>query len=95
MTKVEFDTFRITLMQHYSDMCYNMCQSIRIGKDWKNELFKLYVLGKYIELFIEYNLFLPTEEDTNFFDRTTMKDILQKINIILNTEYEVNFELEV
>lgn len=91
MTISTFNETRISLLTFSSDMCWKMCKKIKIDQDWSNDLYKLYVLNSYIQIFLEFD---PTRlESENFFSVKDMLFIQEKINIMLNTDFALSYIL--
>jgi len=87
----DFNTMRLSLLTFSSDMCWKMCKKINLDQDWSNDLYKLYTLNSYINLLLEYD---PTRtEGENFFNIEDMLFIQEKINILLNTDFALDFIL--
>lgn len=96
MTQLQFDKFREVLLYYYGDLAHKMVQKATIGVPEKlidNDLYILSVLEGYIDIMNEYTLQPLATDDTNFFTRAEMKNIVLKINDILNTNFEIDFVL--
>lgn len=94
MTQEVFDNYRLNIMYYYSDLVHKMVRKATIGSPEKlidNDLYILLTVRGYIDILLEYTLFTEAEEDTNFFDRATMKQFVLKINDIFNTNFELDF----
>lgn len=94
MTQTEYDAFRVNVMWYYADICWKMVNKCQIGtkaQNIDNDLYILSMLRGYIDILLEYTLFYENEEDTNFLSRDKMKEIVLKINDILNTNFEITF----
>jgi hypothetical protein len=91
VTLTDFNNTRLSLLTFSSDICWKMCKKISIGQKWDNDFYKLYTLNRYIDVFLEYD---PTRvEGENFFSVEDMLFIQEKINIMINTNYSLDFIL--
>jgi hypothetical protein len=101
MTKETWDTFRLTLMAYSGGMTTSMVSKLAIDKKstnsnipaWKEDFYCIYVLNRYLDLYLEWNL--PTSEatNTNFFSISDMKVIEGKVNSLLNTNFSYDYIL--
>jgi hypothetical protein len=101
MLKIDFDTFRLTLMAYSGNMTDSMVNKMTIDKrstssnipTWKEDFYCIYVLNRYLDIFLEFNLPTSEETNTNFFSISDMKIIEGKINSILNTNFSNDYIL--
>lgn len=91
MTVDEFNTYRLNLINTSSDLCWKMCKKIKIDQKWNNDYYRLYVLNRYIDLMLEYDI--TRAEGENFLSSDDIMFIQEKINIMLNTDYSGSFVL--
>jgi len=87
----EFNTYRLNLLNTSSDLCWKMCKKIQIDQSWMNDFYRLYVLNRYIDLMLEFDI--TRAEGENFLSSTDMLFIQEKINIMLDTDYTGTFLL--
>lgn len=101
MTKEAYDSFRLTLMAYSGLLADNMVNKMTIDKRstnsnipaWKEDFYCIYVLNRYIDLFLEWELPVDEASNTNFFSISDMKEIEQKLNAILVTNFNYDYIL--
>ena len=93
MTLDEFKAYKINLERNYSDLIYVITKKIKIGKNIAIPMQDLILLNFYIEMILNYNLTLITEENMNYLTSTEMQDIAFYINKMLNQVYNPDFIL--
>ena len=91
MTQDNLDALKLNLRWFYSDLAHQMVKKMEIFSPSDELLYKLLTLKGYCKILDEYTLFGIDVEDTNFFNRDTMKYLLFKINEILNTDFKADF----
>lgn len=107
----DFDNFRLSLLQASGNLTWLMAQ--KIANDVRSEdnnipsylkdLYQIYVLNRYIDIFMDYNPVASGQPDTNFFPATanaqgviapwTMLEFQRRINSILNMDWNLSFIL--
>jgi len=93
MTINAFNNNRLSLLTLSSDLCQKMCNKIKLDQDWNNDLYRLYVLNSYTQIYLEYD---PTRAaGENFFSVDDMLFIQEKINILFNLDFTLDFILVV
>lgn len=98
MTTDQFETQRLIILWYISNIGDTIRKKIRLGQDWKNDFFKLYVVCRYSDIFIEYTPQTQAEYDTeniNFFTVEEMLEIQEKLNELLITDFALDFIIEV
>lgn len=93
MTATEFKIYKINLEKDYSDLIYVISKKIKIGKTIGIPMQDLIILSFHIEMILNYNLPLESEENMNYLDDTQMKDIAFYLNRLLNKVYNPDFIL--
>jgi len=89
MLIADFNSYRLALLDLYSNKVSLMCNKIRIDKDWKNDLFLLKTAKGYIEIMMEYTPIVEGASDSNFFTVPQMQDIQERLNSLFVTDYNV------
>ena len=101
MTKEVFDSLRLSLMAYSGLMTDIMVSKLAIDKRskssnisaWKEDFYCIYVLNRYLDIYLEWNLPISEATNTNFFSLSDMKLIEGKINSILNTNFNYDYIL--
>ena len=100
MTYQDFDNFRLALFEASGDLTWKMAQ--KVGNDvrddnnvplYKQDMFIIYVLNRYIDIMLEYNPVAINVVDTNFFPVSDMLEFQRKINAILDMDWNLDFVL--
>ena len=97
MTLNEFEETRIIIIWYASEWGKQLTDKIKIGQNWQNLFFKLYVLQRYIDILIEYTPQTLSEyniENINFFTVEEMVQIQERINELINTDFALTFILD-
>ena len=96
MLLADFESYRLQLLWYSSDMTDTMRKKIQLGQDWKQDLFKLYVLNRKIDLMLEYKPQTEVDyliENKNFFSVEDMLVQQEQINDLINTDFDLDFYL--
>ena len=96
MTVEELDTFRLTCMWYSSDLTNKLQKQYLLGQNTKPLLFKIYVLNRYLDIFLEYTLQTEAEylvENRNFFTVEEMIELQNKLNDLINTDFNYDWLL--
>lgn len=99
MTINEWESTRLSIMAYAGVNGENLTNKLRLGSNWINDFYKLYILSRKIDLLIEYTPQTEADYDNsdgniNFFTVEEMISELQKINELLNTDFDLDFILE-
>ena len=94
MTQDSFTNYKILLEVDYAALIYSIIKKIRIGKCIKYDMLKAKLLWVYIEMVLNYHLFLTTETNYNALTSDEMIEISHFINQLLGTTYNPDFILD-
>lgn len=93
MTATEFKIYKVNLEKDYSDLIYVISKKIKIGKTIGVPMQNLILMSFYIEMILNYNLPLETEDNMNYLSDIEMQDIAFNLNRLLNKVYNPDFIL--
>lgn len=96
MLNAEFEEFRLTVMWYSSQLTNELQQKLQLGQDTKPLLFKTYVLNRYLDIFLEYKLQTEADylvENTNFFTVEDMIEIQNRLNDLIDTDFNYDWLL--
>lgn len=96
MLLADFEEYRLQLLYYSSEMTNTMQKKMQLGQDWKNDLFKLYVFNRRLDIMLEFTPQSEADylvENKNFFSNEEMLVLQQQINDMINTDFNLSFYL--
>jgi len=89
MSNYELEYLSVNLKYDLSEFTELYINNMKRGVHDYTEMFRVYLLGEYVMLVLQYDL---DNYDMNILNATEMVNVLTHINVILNKNYNYDFE---
>jgi hypothetical protein len=95
MTNQNFRAYKNTLYNFVSEMTIKLYSNATTGKSSVDEDFmRLKLLLIYVKILDHYNLTNDVEDDLNMFTRQEMQAVVNHLNKLTNSNYNIDLVLE-
>ena len=95
MTVEDFLAYKYTLYNYASEASYKLYVDASTGKRTvNNDFVKLKALLIYTQIVNEYQLNESVDDDQNMFPQDEMEIVINHLNKLCETNYNINFDLE-